>query len=118
MRQEYTYTLRMLMVLLLHQGDFVRLRQLLDAFKTDRSFDQVAFAKMWQGEKLFDQAKEKGVIMRCGEGFYGCGIAKTEIFRTCVVPALKTFYQQQGEMRRVLAEFVDRLNQNEDVEMK
>ena len=54
MKQEYTYTFRMLLVLLLHQGDFIKLRQILDAFRTEKSFDQVVFAKMWQGEKLFD----------------------------------------------------------------
>lgn len=54
MKQEYTYTFRMLLVLLLHQGDFVKLRQILDAFRTEKSFDMVVFAKMWQGEKLFD----------------------------------------------------------------
>jgi len=52
----------------------------------------VVFAKMWQGEKLFDSAKEKGVIMRCGDGLFACGIPKTEIFRNCVVPALRSFY--------------------------
>jgi hypothetical protein len=82
----------MLLVLLLHKGDFVKLRVVLDTFKTEKSFDQVVFAKMWQGEKLFDQQKEKGVIMRCGDGIFACGIPKTEIFRTCVVPALKSFY--------------------------
>lgn len=55
--------------------------------------------------------------MRCGDGLFACGIPKTEIFRNCVVPALKSFYSQQGEMRKVLTEFVERLNQNEDVEM-
>jgi hypothetical protein len=47
---------------------------------------------MWQGEKLFDAAKEKGIIMRCGEGMFSCNISKTEIFRNCIVPALKSFY--------------------------
>jgi hypothetical protein len=30
--------------------------------------------------------------MRCGDGLFACGIPKTEIFRTCVVPALKSYY--------------------------
>ena len=105
----------MLLILFLHLGDFVKLREILDSFKSDKSkFDCVTFTKMWQGEKLFDSAKEKGVIMRCGEGIFACNITKTEIFRSCVVPALKTFYQQQNssqEIRKILTDFVERLNQ-------
>lgn len=106
MKQEYMYTFRMLLVLLLHLHDFVKLRTILDAFKTDSTFDNGTFVKMWAGEKLFDSAKEKGIILRCGDGNFACNIPKTEIFRTCVVPALKSVYSQHSDMRSVLTEFV------------
>jgi hypothetical protein len=76
-------------------------------------FDAVVFAKMWMGEKLHDANKERGVIMRCGDGIFACGIPKTEIFRTCFVPMLKSSYQQT-EMKKVLNEFVERLNASEE----
>ena len=92
MKQEYMYAFRMLLILLLHLGDFVKLREILDAFKTGSKFDCITFTKMWQGEKLYDSIKERGIIMRCGEGNFACNISKTEVFRNCVVTALKTFY--------------------------
>jgi hypothetical protein len=106
LKQEYMYAYRMLLVLLLHLNDFVKLRELLAGFasndkapskgndegKSPHRFDSVILNKLWQGERLFDSAKEKGVIMRCGEGLIGCNIPKAEIFRGCVVPALKSHY--------------------------
>ena len=117
LKQEYMYTFRMLVVLLLHMHDFVKLRSILETFKTDNSFDNGIFIKMWNGEKLFDQAKEKGIIMRCGDGNFACNIPKTEIFRTCVVPALRNVYSQHSDMRKVLTEFVENLNAANDGEV-
>lgn len=54
MPQEYIYTFRMIIVVLLHQSDFVKLRTILDPFKSDSRYDSAVFAKMWNGERLFD----------------------------------------------------------------
>ena len=56
---------------------------------------RVVLTKLWNGESPIDHAREKGMIIRCGDGLVGCGLDKVRVFQQCVVPPLKEFYATQ-----------------------
>ena len=69
--------------------------------------------RLWNGEAAYDKAKEKGVIIRCGDGTLACGLSKPHVFQQCVVPSLKTFFNSQGanakEKQKIVEAFIEKL---------
>ena len=97
LKQEYIYSYRMLILLLLQAGDFNVLRTEMKKFlitnEESANFDYVMMTKLWNGKNPNNLGQEKGVIIRCGEGTHACGLPKSKVFQSCVVPSLRSFYE-------------------------
>ena len=111
LKAEYLYAYRMLIFLMLQAGDFNALSRELVKFTGENNSDEgvrVVLTKLWNGESLIDQ-REKGVIIRCGDGLVGCGLDKVRVFQQCVVPPLREFYSTNKNERVLQAEIIDKL---------
>ena len=106
LKAEYLYAYRMLIFLLLQSGEFNALARELTKFLGNGSADgghdtegiRIVLTKLWNGQSPNDE-REKGVIIRCGDGLIGCGLDKVRVFQQCVVPALKEFYMADADSR-------------------
>ena len=96
LKQEYVYSYRMLILLLLQASNFnvlrIEMKKFLITDEESVNFDCVMMTKLWNGQNPNNLDSEKGVIIRCGEGTLGCGIQKSKVFQSCVVPSLRSFY--------------------------
>ena len=87
LKAEYLYAYRMLIFLLLQSGEFNALARELAKFigsEADGSHDtegiRIVLTKLWNGQSPNDLDREKGVIIRCGDGLIGCGLDKVRVF--------------------------------------
>lgn len=93
LKAEFKYAYRMLMLLLLQAGDFNALSRQMMRFVGDAcigvSWDEdpptkietiMMMTRLWNGEAAYDKAKEKGIIIRCGDGILACGLSKPHVF--------------------------------------
>ena len=100
LKAEYLYAYRMLIFLLLQSGEFNALARELTKFIGNRDTEgiRIVLTKLWNGQSPHDE-REKGMIIRCGDGLIGCGLDKVRVFQQCVVPALKEFYMADADSR-------------------
>ena len=86
LKSEYLYAYRMLVFLLLQTGDFNALAKELNKFIGEQSDEstnaavRITLTKLWNGQSPNDHEREKGVIMRCGEGLIACGLDRVRVF--------------------------------------
>ena len=69
----------MLILLLLQAGDFnplrIEMKKFLANDQESAVFNCVTMTRLWNGQSINDE-KEKGIILRCGEGNIACGLSK------------------------------------------
>lgn len=53
--------------------------------------------RLWNGQSPNNAEKEKGIIIRTGDGLVGCGLDKIKVFQQCIMPPLKEFYTTANE---------------------
>ena len=93
LKSEFMYAYRMLILLLLQAGEFNALSRQMMRFVGDAcvgiSWEEdppskheamMMMIRLWNGEAAYDREKEKGVIIRCGDGVLACGLSKPEVF--------------------------------------
>ena len=91
LKSEYLYAYRMLIFLILQAGDFNALAREFNKFvgesvsKAEAQYGMERYrhvlTRLWNGQSPNDTAREKGIIMRCGDGLIGCGLDKVRVFQ-------------------------------------
>ena len=134
LKAEFKYAYRMLILLLLQAGDFNALSKQMMRFVGDACIGiweddpptkietVMMMTRLWNGEAAYDKAKERGVIIRCGDGILACGLTKPHVFQQCVVPSLRTFFNAQGtyakDKQQTIEAFIEKLYKEGDFKVK
>ena len=102
LKTEYLYAYRMLIFLILQSGDFNGLAREFSKFVGDTGLNvegmsgteryRNVLTRLWNGQSPNEKEKEKGIIIRTGDGLIGCGLDKVRVFQQCVMPPLKEYY--------------------------